>query len=357
MFPFQAASSVECYSDTDWSGCTRTRKSTSGGCLMLGRHVLKTWSATQPSVSLSSAEAEFYGVVKAAGLALGQQSILRDLGLELPVRVWTDSSAAMGICARHGLGKLRHIATHTLWVQEKVRNKEIDLRKVRGEVNPADVFTKHLTSQERIESLMKLFGCEFRGGRPAGAPQLKREKAEGMGELNVHEDDFYHAEMHDPDVLPHEYNNDDIEKLFPRAIAPPTEEDEEELSRQAEEKRAWDIGRPRVHVSVASSAAPAASTSTALSGPSTSITLAAPTAQSSTTTMAMGLLPRKIGAAQRMERDDSAKANETGVSPISMLSRCASTATAFRRRSCSGTSIECERARPLFRLSRVATHL
>ena len=47
---------------------------------MLGKHVLKTWSTTQPTVSLSSGEAEFYGVVKAAGLALGQQSLLNDLG-------------------------------------------------------------------------------------------------------------------------------------------------------------------------------------------------------------------------------------------------------------------------------------
>ena len=97
MFPFQAASGAECYSDPDWSGYTQTRKLTSGGCLMLGRHVLKTWSETQPSVSLSFAEANIYGVVRTAGLALGQQSILRDLGFELPVRFWTDSSAAMGI--------------------------------------------------------------------------------------------------------------------------------------------------------------------------------------------------------------------------------------------------------------------
>ena len=108
-YPFQAADRVECYSDTDWAGCARTRKSTSGGCLMLGSHVLKTWSSTQPTVSLSSGEAEFYGVVKAAGLALGIQSLLKDLGHTIPVRVWTDSAAAIGICGRQGLGKLRHI--------------------------------------------------------------------------------------------------------------------------------------------------------------------------------------------------------------------------------------------------------
>ena len=99
-YPFQRADRLECYSDTDWAGCARTRKSTSGGCLMLGGHVLKTWSSTHPTVSLFSGEAEYYGVVRAAGLALGQQSLLRDLGHDLPVRVWTDSSAAIGIFSR-----------------------------------------------------------------------------------------------------------------------------------------------------------------------------------------------------------------------------------------------------------------
>ena len=246
MYPFQQASSVECYSDTDWSGCVKTRKSTSGGCLMLGAHVLKTWSATQPTVSLSSGEAEFYGVVKAAGLALGQQSILRDLGLELPVRVWTDSSAAIGICGRQGLGKLRHIATHTLWVQEKIRNGALELRKVRGEVNPADVFTKHLVGQARIEELMRLFGCHFRSGRPEGAPQLKREKAtdmdvQMMGELVATDSDKLDSlPMHDSSVLPHEYSHIDIEEMFPRALVPKHVATTEEIEEEAE----WFRRRP-----------------------------------------------------------------------------------------------------------------
>ena len=100
---------VDCYSDTDWAGCPKTRKSTSGGVILLGEHILKTYSSTQPTVSLSSGEAEFYGVVRASGAALGQQSLFADLNVPLNVRVWTDSSAAMGICTRQGLGKLRHI--------------------------------------------------------------------------------------------------------------------------------------------------------------------------------------------------------------------------------------------------------
>ena len=105
-YPWQTAEGIDVYSDTDWSGCPRTRRSTSGGCVMIGHHVIRTWSSTQPSVTLSSGEAEFYGLVKAAGAGLGHQSIMKDFGLHTPVRVWTDSSAALGISTRSGLGKL-----------------------------------------------------------------------------------------------------------------------------------------------------------------------------------------------------------------------------------------------------------
>ena len=86
-FGWQTAQRLDCYSDTDWSGCGRTRRSTSGRCIMLGRHTLRTWSSTQPSVTLSSGEAEFYGVVKAAGAPLGHQTLLRYLDYDILVRV------------------------------------------------------------------------------------------------------------------------------------------------------------------------------------------------------------------------------------------------------------------------------
>ena len=66
---------------------------------MVGAHVIKTWSSTQVSLALSSGEAEFNGVVRGAGVGLGYKSLLRDLGIAIPLRVWTDSSAAIGICS------------------------------------------------------------------------------------------------------------------------------------------------------------------------------------------------------------------------------------------------------------------
>ena len=102
---------------------------------MLGRHAVKHWSSTQTSIALSSGEAEFAGVIRGAGQGLGYQALFKDLGIELQLRVWTDSSAAIGICSRQGLGKLRHLDTHTLWIQQAVRTKRVDLRKVLGERN------------------------------------------------------------------------------------------------------------------------------------------------------------------------------------------------------------------------------
>ena len=46
-YPWQQDSGIDVYSDTDWSGCPRTRKSTSGGCVMIGAHVIRTWQVLE----------------------------------------------------------------------------------------------------------------------------------------------------------------------------------------------------------------------------------------------------------------------------------------------------------------------
>jgi len=134
---------------------------------------MKHWSSTQTSVSLSSGEAEFNGVVRGAGQGLGYQSLLRDFGIRVPLRVWTDSSAAIGICSRQGLGKLRHLDTHTLWIQQAVRSGRVDLKKVAGAQNLADLLTKHSLSREKLVELTSLYSCKYLDGRAASAPKVR----------------------------------------------------------------------------------------------------------------------------------------------------------------------------------------
>ena len=38
---------VDVFSDSDWAGCRRTRRSAAGGALMIGGHLIKHWSSTR----------------------------------------------------------------------------------------------------------------------------------------------------------------------------------------------------------------------------------------------------------------------------------------------------------------------
>ena len=58
------------YTDTDFAGCPRTRRSTNGGCALRGAHLVKRWAVTQKALTLSSGEAELGGVVKGAAEGL-----------------------------------------------------------------------------------------------------------------------------------------------------------------------------------------------------------------------------------------------------------------------------------------------
>ena len=63
-------SSSESFVDTDFVGLRLTRRSTSGGCALLGDHLVKRWPMNQEAVTFSSGEAELGGVVKGAGEGL-----------------------------------------------------------------------------------------------------------------------------------------------------------------------------------------------------------------------------------------------------------------------------------------------
>ena len=134
-------------------------------------------------VALSSAEAELYASVKASAEALGVASIMKDLGIAYDgIEVIGDASAALGIIKRQGLGKLRHIDTNYLWIQERAARKQIGYGKIKGAENPADLFTKHL-NKDTVEKHMDTLGMEYKEGQSEAAIDLGLLKeAEGKAE-------------------------------------------------------------------------------------------------------------------------------------------------------------------------------
>ena len=128
---------------------------------MHGSHLIKSWRVNQTGIALSSGEAEYYALVKSASIAMGVQSLCQDLGVECgkPIDIKSDASAAIGICNRIGLGKVRHIEVNQLWLQEKVTQGRITVTKVGTLENLADAMTKTIdagdTSWESIQSQEK----------------------------------------------------------------------------------------------------------------------------------------------------------------------------------------------------------
>ena len=140
---------------------------------MIGGHLRKSWSATQTTVALSSGEAELSGLVKGAAQAIGLQSVANDLGTNWSIMLKSDATAAIGMCRRRGLGKVRHLAVADLWIQDKVKNKELKLEKVLGLDNPADLLTKYLDSPAQDKHVQRI-GLVSENGRAASAPKLPK---------------------------------------------------------------------------------------------------------------------------------------------------------------------------------------
>ena len=94
---------------------------------MMGGHLIKSWSTTQPVIALRSGEAEFYAIVKSATQAKGLGSLLGDYGYDTTTVIYTDSIAAIGIVHRKGLGKVKHIEVQYLWLQDYVHDKTMSV--------------------------------------------------------------------------------------------------------------------------------------------------------------------------------------------------------------------------------------
>jgi hypothetical protein len=74
------SSDLVIYSDADWAGCPNTRRSTSGYSAYLGGNLISWSSKRQPTISRSSAEAEYHGIANAVAESCWLRQLLTELG-------------------------------------------------------------------------------------------------------------------------------------------------------------------------------------------------------------------------------------------------------------------------------------
>ena len=84
FYPFQdTPAGFDVCVDSDFAGCSNSRRSTSGGDALYGSCSVKRWYKTQTTVALSSSEAELHGTAAGMAQGIGLQALVRYLGFEV----------------------------------------------------------------------------------------------------------------------------------------------------------------------------------------------------------------------------------------------------------------------------------
>ena len=139
---------LQVHVDSDWAGDLLGRKSKTGVIVRTSQHLLPHMSCLQTLVA-SSGEAEYHALIRGACTSLGIQSHYQDWMIDVPIQIYSDSSAARSAARRRGIGgRLRLLQTRHLWLQSRVALGHVKLDVVAGERNPADTLTKPLPGRK-----------------------------------------------------------------------------------------------------------------------------------------------------------------------------------------------------------------
>ncbi|MCO5548731.1 hypothetical protein L7F22_002192 [Adiantum nelumboides] len=138
---------VHGYTDSDWAGSSFDRQSTSCYMFSFGSAVVKWNSKKQPTIALSSMEAEYRGAAIAACEVAWLKMLLQDLEIQVqdPIVIYCDNLSSIQV-ARNPVfhAYTKHIEVHYHFIRERVLDGDINLAYVGTEDQAADLFTKAL---------------------------------------------------------------------------------------------------------------------------------------------------------------------------------------------------------------------
>jgi hypothetical protein len=134
------------FSDEDHAGGVEKRGCTTGWVVMLYETGIAWGSKLQPVVADSTTAAEIIAASTAADEAVYCQKLLRDLGTPVePTTLRVDNQAALKRVNNEMEDSLtRDVATHHMYVREKVADGEVKPEWIESKDNIAYLFTKLL---------------------------------------------------------------------------------------------------------------------------------------------------------------------------------------------------------------------
>ncbi|KAM1254549.1 hypothetical protein ACFX2G_029491 [Malus domestica] len=152
------------YCDADYAGDHNTRRSTIGYVFKLGSRTIFWCSKRQPTVSLSTTEAEYRAAVMAAQENAWLVQLMSDLHqpVDYLVPLYCDNQSAIHLAKNPVFhARTKHMEVHYHFIKEKVLQEEIEMRQINTDEQVADLFTKGL-STGKFEKFRRQLSMEKR---------------------------------------------------------------------------------------------------------------------------------------------------------------------------------------------------
>ncbi|CAA0826363.1 cysteine-rich RLK (RECEPTOR-like protein kinase) 8, partial [Striga hermonthica] len=131
--------------DADFAGSDHDkRRSTTGYVFTYGGTAVSWISKLQKIVTLSTTEAEYVAVTEAAKELVWLQNFLNELGRpQEDVALYSDSQSAIHLAKNLAFhSRTKHIEVKYHFIRQLLEKKMLQLKKIRGDRNPADMLTK-----------------------------------------------------------------------------------------------------------------------------------------------------------------------------------------------------------------------
>ena len=148
--------------DANWTGQdSEDQKCFSCVVVGFGEHVIDVVCSKQ-DVVLECTRVRILRDEFCGAQGIHTKNIIRDLHVDVSVRLETDSTSVYGMCRYRGIGRLRHPHKIQQRLQDHVAAKNVELGRVRREKNEADQGAKYL-ARHRIKKCVTKMGMLFAG--------------------------------------------------------------------------------------------------------------------------------------------------------------------------------------------------
>ena len=133
------------YADANWAGDLDDRKSTTGNVFMLASSAVSWLSKRQPTVALSTTEAEYISLSSATTETMWLRQLMYDLGAnqDAPTVISEDNIGAIKLSANPiGHARAKHIDLRHHFIRDAIANNVIKVEYCPTSDMVADILTK-----------------------------------------------------------------------------------------------------------------------------------------------------------------------------------------------------------------------